>query len=108
MNFQVTTKQSRTEQDKSIIDNAAKSILVNKEEIWTKQSTSEKDYELFDVTMGSKRGAEISDLVGLYILQGLKQTLPDKIIGIYRDDGLIAMDKSTSNVKVEKIKKRAT
>ena len=41
----------------------------------------------------------------IYILQRLKQTLPDKIIGIYRDDGLIAMDKSTSNVKVEKIKK---
>ena len=39
-----------TEQDKSIIHNAAKSILVNKEEMWTKQSTSEKDYELFDIT----------------------------------------------------------
>ena len=31
-----------TTQEKSIICNAAKSILVNKEEIWTKQSTSEK------------------------------------------------------------------
>ena len=66
------------EQDKSMLDNAAKSILVNKEEIWTKQSTSEKIYELFDITMVSKHGAEISKLVGLYILQGLKQTLPDK------------------------------
>ena len=94
-----------TEQDKSIIDNAAKSVLVDKEEIWTKQSISEKDNELFDITMGSRHGAEISELVGLYILQGLKQTLPDKIIGIYRDDGLIALDKSTSNVEIEKIKK---
>ena len=93
------------EQDKSMLDNAAKSILVNKEEIWTKQSTSEKIYELFDITMVSKHGAEISELVGLYILQGLKQTLPDKIIGIYRDDGLVDIDKSTSNVEVEKIKK---
>ena len=49
--------------------------------------------------MGSRHGAEISELIGLYILQGLKQTLPDKIIGIYRDDGLIALDKSTSNVE---------
>ena len=88
-----------TEQDKSIIDNAAKSVLVDKEEIWTKQSTSKKEYELFDITMGSRHGAEISELVGLYILQGLKQTLPDKIIGIYRDDGLIALDKSTNNVE---------
>ena len=94
-----------TEQDKSIIDNAAKSVLVDKEEIWTKQSISEKDNELFDITMGSRHGAEISELVGLYILQGLKQTLPDKIIGIYRDDGLIALDKSTSNVEIEKMKK---
>ena len=52
--------------------------------------------------MGSKHGAEISELVGLYILEGLKQILPNQIIGIYRDDGLIAMDKSTSNVEVEK------
>ena len=42
--------------------------------------------------MGSN-GADISKLVGLYTLQWLKQTPPNKIIIFYRDDGLIAMDK---------------
>ena len=56
--------------------------------------------------MGSKYGAEISELVGLYILQGLKQIIPKHIVGIYRDDGLIAMKKDTSNAEVEKIKKK--
>ena len=57
------------EREKFVIYSAAKSILENKEEIWAKQSTSEKDYEHFDITMGSKHGAKISKLVGLYILQ---------------------------------------
>jgi len=55
--------------------------------------------------MGSKHGAEISELVGLYILQGLKEIIPQHIVGIYRDDGLIAMKKGTSNGEVDKIKK---
>ena len=54
--------------------------------------------ELFDITMGSKHGAEISELVGQYILQGLKLIIPKHIVGIYKDDGLIAMKKVTNNV----------
>ena len=42
----------------------------------------------------------------LYILQGLNNILPKFIIGLYRDDGLIAVDKKLSNVEVEKIKKK--
>ena len=43
--------------------------------------------------MGGKHGAEICELIGPYILQGLKDILPNLIIGLYRDDGLIAVEK---------------
>ena len=90
-----------TSQEKSVIYNTTKSILVNKEEIWIKHNNN----NLFDITMGSKHGAEICELVGLYILQELKQIIPKQIVGIYRDDGIIAMNKSISTVEVEKMKK---
>ena len=92
-----------TKEEKTIIYNASKSNLVNQGDIWTKKDRNDS-IELFDITMGSKHGAEISELVGLYILQGLKQINREQIMGIYRDYELIAMKKSTSNVEVEKIK----
>ena len=42
---------------------------------------------------------------GLYILQGLKNILPNFIIELCKDDGLIAVDKKLSNVEIEKIAK---
>ena len=75
-------------------------------EIYGQKNSKNKSNELFDITMGSKHGAEISELVGLYILQGLKEIIPQHIVGIYRDDGLIAMKKGTSNGEVDKIKKK--
>lgn len=42
----------------------------------------------FDVTMGAPDGAEICELVGLYILDTLRQKVPEMKFGLYRDDGL--------------------
>ena len=44
--------------------------------------------------MGVKHGAELCELISLNILQGLKNILPNFEIGLYRDDGLIAVDKN--------------
>ena len=49
---------------------------------WTKKSG------LFDVTMGANDGAEICELVGLYILSLIKDRFPELNLGLYRDDGL--------------------
>ena len=38
--------------------------------------------------MGSYDGAEVCELVGLYMLDQLKQRFPNDDIGLYRDDGL--------------------
>ena len=96
-----------TQQEKNIIFNAAKSVLYNQEEVWIKRKNdNNNENKLFDITMGGKHGAEVCELIGLYILQGLKTILPNFMIGLYRDDGLIAVDKKLSNVEIEKIKKK--
>ena len=58
--------------------------------------------------MGGKQGAEICELIGVYILLGLKNILLNLIIGLYRDDKLIAIENKLSNVEIEKIKKKCT
>ena len=49
---------------------------------WAKKSG------VFDVTMGAPDGAEICELVGLFLLDSLSKRLPELNIGLYRDDGL--------------------
>ena len=41
--------------------------------------------------MGSFDGAEICELVGLYILNSLKEAINKRDMGLYRDDGLIVL-----------------
>ena len=53
-----------TENDTAVIMNARKSLLFYNESFWVKKQGT----ELFDVAMGSYDGAEIADLVGLFIL----------------------------------------
>ena len=71
----------------NIIFHARKSVLFYKGQMWIK-----KENEHFDVTMGSWDGAEICELVGLYILVQLIQFIPKECIGLYRDDGLAALN----------------
>ncbi len=58
---------------------------------------------LFHVTMGSFDGAETCELVGSYLLSQLAAEYGNDI-GLYRDDGLAALDKSPR--EIENIKKR--
>ena len=60
-----------------------KAVLFNKNNVSVK-----KDIPDFDVTMGSYDGAEVCDLVGLYILDILTKEFGHDKIGLYRDDGL--------------------
>ena len=55
---------SITNLDLRIIKHFRRSLLFSKEEIWKKKSTT----SCFDATMGSYDGAEICELVGVYIL----------------------------------------
>ena len=62
-------------EDISIIKHARKSLLFNNGKPWIKNNNS----NLFDVTMDTYDGAEICELVGLFILNHLKQQKDSKI-----------------------------
>ena len=63
-----------------------------------------KNGNLFDVTMGSYDGAEICELVGLYLLHELNKTIKNQHLGLCRDNGL-AMINSKSGPIIKRIKK---
>ncbi len=81
-NFAIITKD-----EISIIKHTRKSLLFNDGKPWIKKASN----SLFDVTMGSYDGAEICELVGLFILNNLGQKFGKENIHLYRDDGLAIM-----------------
>ena len=89
--------------DKKVVDIimlSRKSLLFSNTGIWVK-----KDNPNFDVTMGSFNGAEVCDLVGLYLLNILESEFGGKNIGLYRDNGLSCCE-NKSGPELEKIKKK--
>ena len=68
-------------------------------EIWIKQTGT------FDVTMGAYDGAQISDLVGLFILSLIKENIPEINFALYRDDG-IAHHKKLRPQTIDRIRKK--
>ena len=69
--------------------NARKSFLFHKDEPWIKKNTNEH----FDVTEGSYDGAEVCELVGLYLLHKLQRLFTNNSsVGLYRDDGLAVVN----------------
>ena len=76
-----------SESDKNIILHACESFLFKDGAPWTKKSTQNN----FDVTMGSYDGAEVCELVGLFLLNKLtnnSRLFGISEVGLYRDDGL--------------------
>ena len=72
-----------TAEEKKVIFQCRNSILFDQEKPWNKKGINQ-----FDVTMGSWDGAEVCELVGLYLLSQLSDLSIH--VGLYRDDGLCA------------------
>ena len=74
-----------------IIKSCRRSVLFNEGRVWSKIG---KD---FDITMGALDGAEAADLVGIYLLHQVQDLLDSDYSGcnsgLYRDDGLIYVDR---------------
>ena len=79
-----------------------KSVLFNGNKVWCKKESD----SLFDVTMGSFDGTETCELVGLFLLSKLPVEYRNEI-GLYRDDGLAAVDKKNREKKKTKRNKFA-
>ena len=85
-----------TEEEIHIITHTKKTTLYKDGNPWTKKSSD------FDVTMGSFDGAEVCELVGLYLLSQLQHLAMN--VGLYRDDGLAITNKrprAVENMKKE-------
>ena len=91
---------SITHQELDIILHARKSLLFSKNKPWEKTINE----SLFDITMGSYDGAEICELVGLYILSTLGKVYGIQNVGLYQDDGLACLHK-ISGPASDKIRK---
>ena len=87
-----------TNEEVKIIKHSRKSFLFHKKECWIK-----KDNKDHDVTMGSNDGAEVSEIVGLFLLNGLKRFIRKKDQGLYRDDFISVVE--VSGPQVERLQK---
>ena len=98
LNF-AKTHAEVSSKDINVVMHARKSLLFNKDHVWIK-----KNGGLFDVTMGAYDGAEVCELVGLYMLSLIAERCDKKEFGLYRDDGL-GISKNRSGPQNERIKK---
>ena len=74
-----------------IIHHCRRSLLYHNGELWIKKDSDSG----FDVTQGSYDGAEICELVGILLLHNLSNTIDVGSYGLYRDDGLILIERAT-------------
>ena len=91
-------------EDLSLIKNACKSVLYEQGNLWQKKRANNTS-SLFDVAQGSFMGAELCELVGLFLLDGLKNIFGLERVGLYRDDGLAVLPNSSGFI-VERLKKQ--
>ena len=62
---------------------------------------------MFDVTMGSFDGAEVCELIGLFLLNNLSEKYGKNNVGLYRDDGLVLL-RNASGPQSERTRKDIT
>ena len=70
-----------------LIKHCRKSLLFSNNETWKKKQTK----SCFDVTMRRFDGAEVCEIVGIYILCFLAKLINKEDCGWYRDDGLLIL-----------------
>ena len=92
-----------SKEDQDTITHSCSSFLFCEGSPWSKKNTHG---DLFDVTMGSYSGAEICELIGLFLLDKVTSSglLPKSAIGIYRDDGICVL--KGSGPQVDKSRKK--
>ena len=90
-----------TEDMVKAITNSRKAFLYFEGNPWVKKDVEEH----FDVTEGSFDGAEVCELVGLFMLTQLNELITDGSVGLYRDDGLAAVHRY-SGPEMDRLRKR--
>ena len=94
---------SLSAKEKEVIFHCRRSLLFHNGEPWVKKSGNKE----FDVTMGSNDGAEVCELVGIYLLSLIAEKYPMQDTGLYRDDGLAVIRSRTGRL-ADKYRKDVT
>ncbi len=89
-----------TDEQESIIYHARKSLLFHGNTPWVKKNND----SMFDVTIGSFDGAEICDLVCLFLLNDLAKKICNKFVGLNRDDSLAIIQSKRAKI-ADKVRK---
>ena len=76
-------------------------MLFNNKDPWLKKSGNEE----FDIPMGCFDGAEVCELVGVYILHLLRTVMRKENFGLYRDDGLGIL-RNSSGLEIDRKRKQ--
>ena len=100
LNRSISFARSITIISDSLSYHSRKSLLFNTTSAWVQKGNN----SLFDVTMGSYDGTEICELVGLYLLNILSTVIGRSSVGLYRDDGLAAIN-NVNGPKLDRIRK---
>lgn len=79
-----------------IIMHCRKSLLHHNDTLWIKRVDSGN----FDNTMGTYDSAELCELVGYFLLNNINEIIDPGNHGLYRDDGLMIVDKYTPRKKL--------
>ena len=95
------THTTISDQEINVFKHSRKALLFDHRNVWIKKSEN----PMFDVTMGSFDGAEICEIVGLYLLDKLSVLLRKENVGLYRDDGLAVAD-NANGPKLDKLRKK--
>ena len=93
-----------SKEDIRLIYHCRKSLLFFNDEAWKKKDTDSS----FDLTMGSFDGAELCELIGIYIQSLLTDSIElitTENIGLYRDDGLILL-RYINRQQTDRLRKR--
>ena len=83
--------------DFEVIFHAQKPLLFHSNQPWIK-----KDSDTFDGTMGAHDGAEICELVEIFMLSLLSKKYSSNNIGLYRDDRLSVFKNSGQQAEAHK------
>ena len=89
-----------TSLEKDIIFHSRKTLVFKSETPWVKR----KGNPLFDVAMGAADGAEVAEMVGLFLLNEMQNVIKKEEGGMYRDDYLSAL--KGSKVEIERKRKQ--
>ena len=73
-----------TDEEIEIIIACRKSILTDNRRTWVKSHVDN-----FDIPVGAYDSAQVTDLIGIYILDTLGRIFILEQVGLYQDDGII-------------------